>query len=151
MNVANIATGVDDAIHRHAPKLKEIDLLSVHFCNTMVRVGHSNEWNIFACPISLKWFKSIGTYCENFCAARNKACVGITKARQLRTTVKSHKSAQEGKQNWLLTIVCGETNGIAGNVVQFEIKSGFPNLDQKGTHSSRYFSTTSMNSVGHSS
>ena len=93
MNIANISIRIDNAIHRHTPKFKEIDLLPIHFRDAMLWVWHSNERNLLSLPIALKRFKGIGTYSKEFCAPFDKAGIDITEARQLRAAVKSHKSA----------------------------------------------------------
>ena len=106
MNVADIPVGIDDAIHGHAPELEEIDLLPVHLRNTMVGIGHSDEWDALPLPIPLEGLRSIWTHCKKFCPSIDKACICIAKARQLRTAMWSEKTAQKRKQDGLLLIVC---------------------------------------------
>ena len=106
MNIADIPVGIDDAIHGHAPELEEIDLLPVHLCNTIVRVRHSDKWDALPLPIPLEGLKGIWTHCKKFCPTIDKACICIAKARQLRAAMRSEKTAQKGKQDGLLFIVC---------------------------------------------
>ena len=52
---------IDHTAQRHAPQLKEINLLPVHLRNTMIRVGQADERNFFIVPVLFKGRWRIGT------------------------------------------------------------------------------------------
>ena len=81
MNIADIPFGIDDAIHRHAPELEEIDLLPIHFRDAMIWVGHSDERDTLSLPITLEGLKGIGTHGKKFCPTFDKAGIRIAEAR----------------------------------------------------------------------
>jgi hypothetical protein len=49
----------------------------------------------------LKNGSGVGSHSQDFSAAAGKLFIAITQARQLRATVRSHKTPQEGEHNQL--------------------------------------------------
>ena len=87
MSIANEPILIDDGHKRHAPQLKDIDLLFITFCDNMRRVRKTNKWDLLLIPIRSKSVQSIGANGENLCAAARKFCVIIAQARQLRAAI----------------------------------------------------------------
>src|SRR5688572_2568302 len=97
MNETNMTFRIYDTVQRHASQLNEVDFLFIEPRNFMLRVGQANEGNIFIFPKTLKLLRFIRPNCQNDHTAFSELLVFITQARQLRATVRSHKSAQKIK------------------------------------------------------
>lgn len=96
---------VYNAIQRHTPKFEEIDFLLVHQCDLMLWIRNADEWQIVFAPIFLEGFQSIRPNGNDLNIAGCKVGMVLTQARQLRTAVWSHKSAQKIKQNDLFSTI----------------------------------------------
>lgn len=125
MNVADHAIHVDHAVHGHAAKLEQIDLLPVHFCDRVFRVGQTDKGDVLTLPIMLERLKRIGPHCKKLHAARLKPGIGIAKTRQLRAAVRSDEASQKGKQNGFVPAIVGKAHRVSVNIVQQKIWSWF--------------------------
>ena len=102
---AYIASGIEYTVERHAPQLEEIHFLPIFSGNRMIRIGQAHKGNFFILPVLLKDGRRVGADSQDFGAATREFPIAIPQARQLRATVRSHKTAQEGKHNRFAAIV----------------------------------------------
>ena len=130
MRKANIPIFIDYTVQWHTAQFEEIDLLPVHPGNFMIGVRQANEWNVFVRPILLKGCRRIGTDRNNLYIAVNKLLIIVTQARQLRAAVRSHESAQEGKQNNLASAKTRKADKIAVYIRKFKVGGEFSGGDQ---------------------
>ena len=103
MGIADIASGIDHAVQRHAPQLEDIDLLPVGSRYRVVGVRQADEGDTLIPPILLEDGRWVGPHSKNLNAAAGKFFVFISQARQLRAAVRSHETAQEREHNGLPT------------------------------------------------
>jgi len=101
MGKADIALLIDNAAQRHTAQLKKFHFLFIHSRHTMVGISQTNKGDIFLLPIFLEHHLRIGTYCQDLHATIKEFLVIISQTRQLRAAIRSHESAQKGKQYWL--------------------------------------------------
>ena len=99
MSVTDVTFGVQDIIQWHAAKLQKIDFLFIEPRNFMFGIGQANERNVFILPETLELLEVIWPDRQNDCPAFSELLIFITQARQLRTTVKSHKATQKIKDD----------------------------------------------------
>jgi hypothetical protein len=99
MYKAHIAFGIDHAIQWHSSELKKIHFLLIHSGNRMPGIGQADKWDLFILPILLEYIRCIRAHCQDNRVAVCEFFVLITQARQLRTAIGSHKTAQEGQHH----------------------------------------------------
>lgn len=152
MDETNSSRSVHDAIQGHAPKFEEIHFLFVEPGNDMIRIGQTDERQVFAIPIGFESSSMIGSHRHDLRAARFELIVIIPEARQLRAAERSGKTAQKREEHRLAFENYRKTDRIPIHIIQFEVGSGLARGDQSARHgNSKYSSTIFMNGSGHSS
>ena len=105
MHVANIALAVNDRVHRHASKFKEVDFLFVKFRNRFFDIRQSDEGDVILAPVIEKSGRFVRSHGQDFGPPRGELCVTIPQARQLRATVRSHEAAQESQHDHFFSTI----------------------------------------------
>ena len=144
MRKTDISFLVDHAVQWHTSQLEQVDFLSIFSCHSMIRVRQTNERDVFILPILLKRRRRIGTYRKDFSIAPGKPLVIIPQARQLRAAIRSHESAQEGKDNWFTPAKIRKTHKLAVYICQFKVRSSFSRRNQIRLHFVAKFSKNSI-------
>lgn len=103
---------VDHAVQGHASHFEEVDLLTVHPCHAVIRVGQTDEGDVFILPILLERGRGIGSHRQDLRVTTHEALMVIPQARQLRAAVRSHEPAQEGEHNRLFPPKIGQAHKV---------------------------------------
>lgn len=140
MRKSDVPLFIDDTVQRHAAQFEQVHLLSVHARHPVIRVGQTNERNLFVLPIAFEGLGIVRSHREDLGVAPHKALMILLQARQLRAAVRSHKAAQEGKHNRLAAAEIRKADEPPLHVGQFKVRGGFPGSDQFGCHYSVNFS-----------
>ena len=123
------ATGIDDGYKRHAAQLEEVDLLFIPGRDLVTRVGEADKGQGLDLPVGPEGCGRIGTDGKDVGAPLRELGVLVTQTRQLRAAVRSHKAAQERKQDRLATVI-DKPHACAVRIGQFEEGSRFPGVQQ---------------------
>ena len=137
MSKTDVPLRVNDTVKRHASHFEEVDLLTVHSGNPVVRVRQSGERDALIRPVLLERRRGIGPHSQDLGITTDKALIIVPQARQLRAAVRSHEPAQEGEHDRLFPPKIGQAHRIARHVVQFKIRRQDAGSDDVRSHFSR--------------
>jgi len=127
MGVTDHALPVHHADQRHAPKLEEIDLLSIAPRHLVARIGQADERKPVLVPILTKGVLAVRSNGEDLGAAGGELFVIITQARQLRAAVGSHEAPQKCKHDGPAAIV-RQADQPSVDGPDFKFKRPFPRM-----------------------
>ena len=129
MSVADIPLCIDHTAQGHASQPEDLHFLAIFSCHQVVRVRQADEGNLFVLPVLAEGRSGIRAHRQDLDAALGKLLIVVSQARQLRATVRSHKTAQEGEQHRSAAELRQVTT-ISLHVIKFKVRGRFPRRDE---------------------
>ncbi len=130
MRKPDVAFFIDNTVQRHAPQFEQVDLLAVYPCDTMIRVGQTDERDSLILPELLEGRRRIGAKRDNFRIPIDEFLILLTQARQLRAAIRSHEAAQKSQDHGLAAAELRKTDAITIYIFKLEIGRELPRGDQ---------------------
>ena len=122
MHKTRNAFPVNHHLGRHASQLEQIYFLPITLKHACSRVGQANKGQFVLFPLGLELLWAIRTHNHNLRVAGYKLIIVLAQLRHMRAAEWSHKAAVENKQYILPAAVISQTDHIAVEIGQLEIR-----------------------------
>jgi len=125
MRKTDVPIGIHNAVQRHATQFEKVHFLSILHSHRMGRIRQPHKGNMLAAPVLTEYGGWIRPNRQDLSTATGKLLITISKARQLRAAIRSHKPAQERQHNRLATII-RQSDMLPLDIFQFKIRCQIP-------------------------
>jgi len=114
---------INEYLGRHAPQLKEVDLLPVQFQHAVFGIGQTDEGQRLLMPIVSKRAGIFGTDHNHFDVAGHKFGIVLAQLRHVRAAERSGEAAVKDQKDILPTPEIGQADYAAREIGQAKLGS----------------------------